>query len=337
MVATSVATVFLNSWRSRFRSPPENKSAPRFAAAAAAADPARVVESLRANGFLRLDGVLSATTCKAVLTHAAGELAAALAAVRSGRVPAAEKFAEHLLIGEQAGKRHDVKLSLTAPVVCSAIREALHSLRGVYAASLGSGAGLFELSCITSDPGTPEQALHADFADWPPASEADADGEDVGPMALVLFVALEHVSLRMGPTRFVPGSHTRAYHWQREHAAFEEGGEARRSVAPLLRRGDAVLMDAACLHGGGANTLKPRAIFHLSFCRDGFAPSGFASYAQSLSAESEAPATGAAGCEEHGEDEAALRRRMQPQKRHRLDQTDSWLGGAVSVSAVSVS
>ena len=56
--------------------------------------------------------------------------------------------------------------------------------------------------------------------------------------------------------------------------------------SPLLRAGDAVLMDAACFHAGGANTLRRRTLFHLSFCRGGFEPGGFASFAQSLGTES---------------------------------------------------
>ena len=79
--------------------------------------------------------------------------------------------------------------------------------------------------------------------------------------------------------------------------------EAPRYCAPLLRTGDAVLMDACCFHAGGANTLRPRSLFHLSFSRAGFRPTGFAHYAQSLHAD----ITGVAG------------------SRHRLDETARWL------------
>ena len=79
-------------------------------------------------------------------------------------------------------------------------------------------------------------------------------------------------------------------------------------MTPLLRAGDAVLMDACCLHGGGANSLRPRRLFHLSFCRSGFVPGGFASYAQSLA-------------KPDGE-----RRVAGGSARHTLDDAERWLG-----------
>ena len=135
-------------------------------------------------------------------------------------------------------------------------------------------------------------------------------------MVVVLFVALTDMDPRMGPTQFLPRSHTRAFHRRREalrasgthdlpspdvsdgaappsaraaspggrHAA---GGAARAAGAfctPMLRRGDAVLMDAACIHAGGANSLRPRTLFHLSFSRARYQLKGFAGYAQSLDA-----------------------------------------------------
>lgn len=112
-------------------------------------------------------------------------------------------------------------------------------------------------------------------------------------MVLVLFVALTDIQDKMGATEFLPRSHVRSFHVRRDEACDGLGGtdpasgEAAEACycAPLLKRGDAVLMDAACFHAGGPNTLRPRTLFHLSFARHGYRPVGMASFAQSLDAE----------------------------------------------------
>ena len=281
---------------------------PRVTAAAAARDAGHVARLVREHGAVRVDGVLARGTCKRMLTHARLALLAALADVKGGRAAASERFAEHLLLGDQAGKRHDVKLRPDTPAVNAAMREALAALRGVYSACLGPDASLFELSAITSVAGTPAQAAHADFADWPTARDAHAEASaderapvgstdehaDVGPMVLVLFVALERLVEPMGPTRFLPRSHRRAYHAARAaaEAQAEASGAPRPTeppdayATPMLRAGDAVLMDAACFHCGGANTgRRMRTLLHLSYSRSRFEPTGFASFAQSLGAD----------------------------------------------------
>lgn len=158
------------------------------------------------------------------------------------------------------------------------------------------------------------RACARSFPDWPPkategvrmaASSALGDGrasvdgrsgsdefEEVGPMVLVLFVALTDIQHKMGPTEFLPKSHLRSFHERRDEASKGLGGndpatgEAGGSYcAPLLKCGDAVLMDAACFHAGGPNTLRARTLFHLSFARRGYRPKGLASFAQSLDAD----------------------------------------------------
>lgn len=59
--------------------------------------------------------------------------------------------------------------------------------------------------------------------------------------------------------------------------------QAQPSVRPALRGGDLVLMDSALIHGGGANSLRRRALFHFSFKRPEAYPGGrFSSLLESL-------------------------------------------------------
>ena len=107
-------------------------------------------------------------------------------------------------------------------------------------------ARLVEFSVLSTEPGADRQVLHPD-------ARADASH---APM-YSLFVALQDVTPEMGPTCFVPGTHS-----AESHAAFPAGplGASARALlrasrpfdAPL-RKGDAALYDARVFHAGGRN------------------------------------------------------------------------------------
>jgi TPR repeat protein len=127
-------------------------------------------------------------------------------------------------------------------------------------ASLGSDAILFELAALVSEPGAPRQPVHPD----------NPYQKDV-PL-VTTFIALQSVSAAMGPTTFLPGSHTAAV-----HAAFNAAGserdallQTRPCVVALLRAGDASCFDSRTLHCGGANANAnqggaTRALLYFSF------------------------------------------------------------------------
>ena len=72
---------------------------------------------------------------------------------------------------------------------------------------LGADAVLYELAALISDPGAPAQPFHPDtpFLD------------EQGVAVLTAFVALQPIDETMGPTRFLPASHT-----AKDHAALAE-------------------------------------------------------------------------------------------------------------------
>lgn len=95
---------------------------PQLSASAIAANAVRAGEIVREHGVLRVDRLLSAATCAELRDYAAAKLVEALHAVKTGQITATSVFAEHLLLGEQAGKRHDVKLHLSDSIVRKAVR-----------------------------------------------------------------------------------------------------------------------------------------------------------------------------------------------------------------------
>jgi len=124
--------------------------------------------------------------------------------------------------------------------------------------SLGDDASLYELSALVSEPGSPRQPVHPDNPYQPRA-----------PL-LTCFVALQPVMPMMGPTTFLPRTHT-----AEAHAAFEGGVTSRDAllstsphVVACLDAGDASLFDSRTMHCGGANDAEAggtRVLFYCSF------------------------------------------------------------------------
>jgi Phytanoyl-CoA dioxygenase (PhyH) len=95
-----------------------------------------------------------------------------------------------------------------------------------------------EFSCLVSDPGSGHQPLHPDYTGLPPL--------------FTVFVALQNVSTRMGPTVLVPTSHL-----------FRNAGELLQSIdlsdassyrQACIQRGDCIVMDSRTYHMGAGNT-----------------------------------------------------------------------------------
>ena len=222
---------------------------PQFSAHAAAADPAAVRATIDSRGVVRINGALSPPTAGTLLSHVNDALEAALVDSRDvvamdSNVGFAERFGKVLARQDRNGgatRRHDLKLDLTPPVRV-ALDEVLRSIGPALSASLGDDAVLYELAALVSDPGAPQQPFHPDTRYL----------DEQGTAVLTAFVALQPIDATMGPTTFLPASHTAA-----DHATFnlqDDGGEAflklvrsRPCVRGLLDVGDATLFSTrAC-------------------------------------------------------------------------------------------
>jgi hypothetical protein len=70
----------------------------------------------------------------------------------------------------------------------------------------------------------------------------------------------------MGPTTFIPKTHTAAAHAEFDDVSKRDAMlEKRPNVVALLNAGDASLFDSRTLHCGGANNEKTRVLFYISF------------------------------------------------------------------------
>ena len=232
---------------------------------------AAVARTLRRDGVVQLDGLLAAATAAALRTEILQRREEAYAAVAEdagdgGSEEWRKYFADVLLKGD-ANQRCDLLLPLKGwPGLQRALHEMLGASNHLLSSALGSALGgddatLYELAALISEPGSARQPVHPDnpYQDHPPL--------------LTTFVALQDITAEMGPTTFVPGSHTAAVHARYDDVLTGGGRDALLSTSPsavaLLRAGDAALFDSRCLHCGGANSATDgdgtRVILYVSF------------------------------------------------------------------------
>jgi len=201
-------------------------------------------DTLACDGVTRIDGVLSSDVCDRLLAFVNATLASEIS---NGNI-----MTQATGFGNVLCREHRWDLYLRDEGECAdALREmfGLGSPLNVLFLSLFNGrdAELHELSALVADPGAASQPIHPDsvFTD-------DA-------VMYTCFVALQDVSDLMGPTIFLPSTHSSHCHSAHKKAdtkdAFLAGREYRRGS---VRKGDAMLMDSRTLHCGSANLSESR-------------------------------------------------------------------------------
>ena len=217
-------------------------------------------------GIVRLEHVLSAELAAELRKFVLSQLAEARD--QAERDDGSEIKLSNVLAPEV---RWDVRLPMRS-VVRRALLELLADgapLGGAFEiASGGRDAELWELAALVSAPGAASQIVHA-----------DCDGSPNPPLLHTAFVALQPVSQALGPTRWLPTTHSDAA----AHAAVNTKGDVTilrgddgigppLSYIGLLDTGDASLYDGRILHCGGTNEAGStddgdglRVLFHTTF------------------------------------------------------------------------
>ena len=112
-----------------------------------------------------------------------------------------------------------------------------------------------ELSVLVSDPGAPRQQLHPDNS-----------FQQVCPLYTV-FVALQDITLNMGPTVFLPSTNTQQCHqeFNLEENKKKAFLQSREWSTSLLKKGDVQILDSMCIHAATANVSdQRRALFYFT-------------------------------------------------------------------------
>jgi len=145
--------------------------------------------------------------------------------------------------------------------VSDSLAQALGRLSPLIRRAFGDGEEpvLAELGGLYSTCGAARQPLHADTARAPVPS--------AGPELVTAFVALQDIDESMGPTTFMPGTHTdvdahAALRSPTQKAAMLRNRSFRLGAMPA---GACVLYDSRLLHAGGANHAGGRWLLYASF------------------------------------------------------------------------
>ena len=229
---------------------------------------------LKKEGVIRIDNVLSSDTADALREYLYNLRYQSEREVQEGTIQPIQRFADVLL----KQNRCDLTIPLGGDtIITRALQESLcNSPVGSTIASIfGHDAKLYEFSTLMSDPGSQRQNVHPDTP--------YLDGK--GPVLYTCFIALQDVTLDMGPTIWFPRTNNK-----QSHDAFMdtylsngggEGGEdgeepqlspkdelikTKPAVLGTLPKGSCAIFDSRTLHCGTANrSEKSRALFYFSF------------------------------------------------------------------------
>jgi ectoine hydroxylase-related dioxygenase (phytanoyl-CoA dioxygenase family) len=219
---------------------------------------------LRDQGVVRIDNVLSEEIADELKAYVYDLRATAEEEVAAGKVPQKQRFADVLL----RKNRCDVTMPLTEHTY-RGLHEALCNspVGATFENLMGKNAVLYEFSCLMSDSGSDRQVIHPDT----PFIGSD----DSSPVLYTCFMALQDMTLDMGPTCWLPGTHTRQVHeaFQDESSRDENTDSpkdallrSQPSVLGVLPKGSCGIFDSRLLHAGTANrTNTSRAILYFTF------------------------------------------------------------------------
>ena len=257
---------------------------------------ASVTAALEADGVVRVNGAITKELASELRECVQRELEDAMRDTREDADTYGDAWQARFGNVLSRPNRHDVKLSLESPLVRAALTSLLSTLEPAIARTLGADAELYELAALVSLPGASRQPVHPD------TPIAATKGTDQGATILTAFTALQDVEPAMGPTLFLPATHTAEAHEEfftydnfelsfsafsdeEEESELEQQQEDAESAAARaaaadellekwstwrseLSAGDVSLFDSRCLHAGDENaSANPRILFYCSFIK----------------------------------------------------------------------
>ena len=212
---------------------------------------------LRKEGVIRVDKVLSEATADSLRDYLYDLRYKSESDVKEGKIQPIERFADVLL----RHNRCDLTVPLGDEIVSTALYESMckSPVGSIILSEFGHDATLHELSCLMSDSGSQRQCIHPDTP--------YIDGKKA--VLYTCFIALQDVTLDMGPTTWLPRTNTKdAHEIFRDQSGAEKDDFISKTPAVLgtLSKGSAAIFDSRTLHCGTANRSdKSRALFYFSF------------------------------------------------------------------------
>ena len=233
------------------------------------------------DGVIRLDNVLSPETAAELRAWLYHYRADSENLVKSGACPPKARFADVLLQENRCDMPVPLGSESSNHIIAQALYEVLclSPIGAILQQTLGNDATLYELSSLMSDPGSQRQVVHPDT----PMMENRQKNQ---PTMYTCFIALQDITPDMGPTTWLPGTHTEEVHaiFQQDTVVDSSHSDdtdnpplspkdhllhTRPSKLGILPTGACGLYDSRLLHCGGANQStdqnNSRALFYMSF------------------------------------------------------------------------
>mmetsp|Transcript_17967 Transcript_17967/g.36861 ORF Transcript_17967/g.36861 Transcript_17967/m.36861 type:complete len:373 (+) Transcript_17967:142-1260(+) len=220
-------------------------------------------KELRKSGVVRIDDVLPDDMADELRNYVFDLRQRSDEQVQKGEIRQIERFADVLL----KENRCDLTIPLEEDIVVDALLQVLQKtpVGKMMSTMLGKKSALYELSCLISDKGSNRQVVHPD-------NPCTADEEAV---LYTCFIALQDIDLTMGPTTWLPNTHTASAHelFKDDYVGPTQTESSKDkllrttpSVLGVLPKGSCAIFDSRLLHCGGANTSdRSRALFYFSF------------------------------------------------------------------------
>lgn len=207
---------------------------------------------LKENGIVRINNILPPELCDVCLLAVNEKLAVAVQAGTDHFSEASQNGFGNIKPNEY---RWDMFLDYSPPysAALSSMLGETDSLLSRLFSELFSPleAEFYEFGVVISDAGAKSQEIHPD-TNW----------IELCPL-YTMFIALQDISSSMGPTTFLPRTHTEEahQHFHRRREIFLANSECRYG---LLNKGDVAIMDSRLLHCGSGNSDSRRVVMYFT-------------------------------------------------------------------------
>jgi ectoine hydroxylase-related dioxygenase (phytanoyl-CoA dioxygenase family) len=213
---------------------------------------------LKEQGLVRIDNILTPAMADSIREKVYNLRFEAEQDLASGKLASAQDVFANVLLNHN---RRDMTLPLGPTWIAQTLSKIIleSPIGPTMDLALGPHALLREWSCLMSDPGSQRQVVHPDTP-WNPE-----------PVLYTCFVALQDISMDMGPTIWLPKTHTQAMHelFKDEHGSDNQKDKLLANTPNVigpLPKGACVIFDSRLLHCGSANqSQQSRALLYCSF------------------------------------------------------------------------
>jgi hypothetical protein len=211
------------------------------------------LESITKDGVVRINNVISKELAKQLSDFIINELESSKLAVKDGKIETIERFSNML----SSNNRWDLKLPMD-PLVTNALIALLKSdgaFKQLMTSLVTEDGELFELAAFYTLSGAGRQVLHADTL------------FSSKPALYTCAIALQDISEDMGPTLFIPGSHTKIIHKKFDSKKTKDEVLLNNPhKVSTLNTGDVSIYDSRVLHCGTPNrSNKQRILMYVTF------------------------------------------------------------------------